>query len=126
MEERGNQRARDLFHGDPPDYHLNFRVYGRDGVLGRLEPTPEIDGHEICLIVEATAPQQDQATAIAHGAGHIALHHPIPEWSGLITGVAWPYAPAPIERGLLYRFNMNHVVVPDDPLEMFPIEYAEV
>jgi hypothetical protein len=57
---------------------------------------------------------------------HIAVHFPIPEWSGLITSIAYPYSPAEIQRGPTYRFNMNHVVAPATPLEMFPIEYSEV
>jgi hypothetical protein len=57
---------------------------------------------------------------------HIAVHFPIPEWSGLITSIAYPYSPAEIQRGAMYRFNMNHVVIPENPLEMFPIEYSEV
>jgi Acyclic terpene utilisation family protein AtuA len=124
--ERSDRRVRDIFRGSPPEYRLNYRVYGKNGVLGDLEPVQEIRGHELCMIVEATAPAQDQATSIAHAAGHIALHHPIPQWAGLITSLAWPYAPAPIERGPVYRFNVNHVVLPDDPCEMFPIEYVDV
>jgi hypothetical protein len=126
IQERAVRRIADIFHGDPPEHHVHYRAYGRDGVMGDLEPIKTIEGHEMCLVVEATAPRQDQATTIAHAAGHIALHHPIPQWAGLITSLAWPYAPAPIERGRVYRFNMNHVVVPDNPLEMFPIDYLEL
>jgi hypothetical protein len=50
---------------------------------------------------------------------HQALHLPIPEWSGLITALACPYNPAHLDRGAVYRFNVNHVVLPDDPHEMF-------
>ena len=57
---------------------------------------------------------------------HQAIHLPIPEWGGLITGVACPYNPAYRERGAVYRFCVNHVVEPDDPYEMFPIEYVDV
>jgi hypothetical protein len=58
--------------------------------------------------------------------GHMAVHYPVPEWSGLITSIAYPYSPAEIERGASYRFNMNHVVEPGSPLEMFRIEYETV
>ena len=57
---------------------------------------------------------------------HIAVHYPVPEWTGLITSIAYPYSPAEIPRGPSYRFNMNHVVEPDSPLEMFRIEYEKV
>jgi hypothetical protein len=50
----------------------------------------------------------------------------VPEWSGSITTLGRLPAPGVIERGPVYRYNMNHVVVTDDPLEMFPIEYEDV
>ena len=72
------------------------------------------------------APTQEVASAIASVTRHQALHLPIPEWSGLITGMACPYNPAYLERGAVYRFCVNHVVEPDDPFEMFPTEYVNV
>jgi hypothetical protein len=108
------------------DYVFNVRVYGKNGVMGALEPVTEIKGHELCLLFEVTAPTQEIASAIAAVTRHQALHLPIPEWSGLITGVACPYNPAYLERGAVYRFCVNHVVEPDDPYEMFPIDYVNV
>ena len=108
------------------DYVFNIRVYGRNGVMGPLEPQKEVTTHEVCLILEATAATQEIATSIATVARHKILHEPIPEWSGLITGLACTYSPAHIERGAVFRFNVNHVVEPDDPYEMFPIEYMNV
>jgi hypothetical protein len=108
------------------DYFFNVRVYGKNGVMGALEPVKEIKSHELCLLFEVTAPTQEVASAIASVTRHQALHLPIPEWSGLITGVACPYNPAYLERGAVYRFCVNHVVEPDDPYEMFPIDYVNV
>ncbi len=64
------------------------------------------------------------ASTIAGITRHQALHLPIPEWSGLITAVACPYNH--LDRGAVYRFNVNHVVAPDDPYEMFPMELIEI
>ena len=66
------------------------------------------------------------ASAIAGIVRHQGLHLPIPEWSGLITALACPYNPAHLERGPVFRFNVNHVVEPDSPLEMFPMEMVTV
>ena len=82
--------------------------------------------HELCLLFEVTAPTQEIASSIAAITRHQAIHLPIPEWGGLITGVACPYNPAYLEHGAVYRFCVNHVVEPDDPYEMFPIEYIDV
>jgi hypothetical protein len=42
----------------------------------------------------------------------------------LITAIALPYNA--LDRGAVYRFNVNHVVLPDDPFEMFPMEIIDV
>jgi hypothetical protein len=116
----------DVFGDKPANYVFNIRVYGRDGTMGPLEPVRESGAHELCIVMEVTAPTQEIATSIVSMARHQALHLPIPEWSGLITGLACPYSPAYVERGPVYRFCVNHVLVPDDPCEMFPIDYIDV
>lgn len=119
-------RVSDVTGLGPSDYVLNIRVYGKNGVMGLLESENRFEGHEACLIFEVTAQTQELATTIAAMTRHQAIHFPIPEWSGLITGVACPFSPAYIERGAVYRFNVNHVVEPDDPYEMFPIELIDL
>jgi hypothetical protein len=108
------------------DYVLNFRIYGKDGTMGPLEPVKQIASHELCLLIEATAATQELASSIAEIVRHQALHLPIPEWSGLITALACPYNPAHLERGAVYQFNVNHVIEPDDPYEMFPMSLHSV
>ena len=92
--------------------------------MGPLEPVKATAAHELCLVFEVTAATQEIATSIVGIVRHQALHLPIPEWSGLITAVALPYNA--LDRGPVYRFNLNHVVLPDDPYEMFPMELIDV
>jgi hypothetical protein len=124
-----DRRVADVYGGTPmaaTEWRLDIRVYGRDGTMGALEPVKTVTAHELCLVFEITASSQDTANALAQVTRHQALHLPIPEWSGLITTLACPYNPAHLERGAVYRFTLNHVVEPDDPLEMFPCELREV
>ena len=107
------------------DYKLFIRVYGLTGTMGPLEPV-RTPGHEVCLVMEVTADSQELATDLADAVEHFALHYPVPEWHGLISGLAYPYSPAVLNRGAVYQFSMNHVVEPGDPLEMFPMELVEV
>jgi len=108
------------------DYVVHIRIYGKNGTMGPLEPVKEIRAHELCLIIEVTAQTQDLASSIAGIVRHQGLHLPIPEWSGLITALACPYNPAHLDRGAVYRFNVNHVVQPDDPYEMFPMSLYSI
>lgn len=123
-----HERTADIYGNDPAakGYIFNVRLFGKDGTMGPLEPIKEIRSHELCIVMEVTAPTQEAATSIVSLARHTALHLPIPEWGGLITGVACLYSPAYLERGAVYRFCVNHVVEPGDPYEMFPIEYLNV
>src|SRR5262245_18045848 len=128
MQEKFAARVQEMFGGrlTRDDYDIHVRVYGRDGVMGRLEPLAHQVGHEIGLMFTITTGEEGATDAIAKTFAHFALHYPIPEWRGLISGIAFPMAPSHVNRGLVYRFNLNHVVVPDHPLEMFRTELMEV
>jgi len=106
-------------------YQYEVRVFGKNATMGPLESETAV-GHEVGLLFQVTAPTQELATAIMKSVGHMAVHYPVPEWTGLITSIAFPYSPAEIARGPSYRFNLNHVVEPASPLEMFRIEYGNV
>jgi hypothetical protein len=106
-------------------YRLHFRIYGRNAVMGKLEPNNNI-GHEVGIVIEILADTEDLSRSLASSAAHIAVHHPVPEWSGLITGLAYPYSPSEVFVGPVYEFNMNHVVEPENYKDMFPIEYVSI
>ena len=128
MQDRFAARVQEMFAGQvgPDDYTIHARVYGRDGVMGKLEPRRDEMAHEVGLLFTVTAAAQPIANAIGKTFAHFALHYPIPEWRGLISGLAFPMSPPEVDRGGVYRFNMNHVVAPNDPTEMFRTEMMEV
>ena len=128
MQARFAARVEEMFGGrvGPHEYDIHVRVYGRDGVMGKLEPLADQLGHEVCLLFTVTANDAPTVEAIAKTFAHFALHYPIPEWGGLISGLAFPMAPAHLYKGETYRFNLNHVVTPEHPLEMFRTELVEV
>ncbi|HYF17732.1 MAG TPA: acyclic terpene utilization AtuA family protein, partial [Ramlibacter sp.] len=125
LREKIEARVRMVF-GDKlqGQWQLGIRVYGHNGTMGALEPVKDAQPHEVALVFELTAPSQAVARSLAGITRHQALHLPIPEWSGLITAVALAYNA--LDRGPVYRFNMNQVVLPDDPYEMFPMRLEEV
>jgi hypothetical protein len=128
MQEKFAARVEEMFGGrlGRDDYDIHVRIYGRDGVMGKLEPLAHQVGHEVCLLFTITTAEEAATDAIAKTFAHFALHYPIPEWRGLISGIAFPMAPSHVNRGPVYRFNLNHVVVPDNPMEMFRTEFMEV
>lgn len=121
-------RVQELYDGKlrAEDFSIHVRVYGRDGVMGKLEPLAHQVGHEVCLLFTITAPDESIADTLGKTFAHFALHYPIPEWGGLISGLAFPLSPTHLNKGEAYRFNLNHVVAPDTPLEMFRTQIMEV
>jgi ribosome modulation factor len=126
LESACKDRIRAVFGDDIEEkYKFHVRVFGKNAAMGPLEPETAI-GHELGLLFQVTAQTQELATALMKSVGHMAVHYPVPEWSGLITSIAYPYSPAEIARGASYRFNLNHVVEPASPLEMFKIQYEAI
>jgi hypothetical protein len=122
-------RIAELFPGQMAknDYDINYRIYGRDAVMGQLEPLrASAPGYEVGVLITITAPTQDLANKIATFVSHVSAHLPIPEYQGIISSIAYPFSPPELARGAVYRFSVNHVVLPDDPCEMFRTELVEV
>jgi hypothetical protein len=115
--------------GERP-YEIVTRVYGRDGVMGALEPQRSgaggVGGHEVFILWDVISQSQELSRTIATSVSHLAVHNPIPKWHGLISGVAFPYSPPEIDRGPVYEFHLNHVLVPDSPTSLFRTEYEEL
>jgi hypothetical protein len=112
--------------GEGSRFQIVVRVYGRDGVMGDLEPHPTVEGHEVTLLWDVISDSQELSHSIAASLSHMAVHNPIPQWHGLISAVAFPFAPSEVDRGPVYEFHLNHVVFPDSPTSLFPIEYESV
>jgi hypothetical protein len=121
-------RVADLFGGRllPADYDIHYRLYGRDGVMGALEPLRDRQPHEVGVLITITAPTQAYASKIAGFVAHVSAHLPVSAYEGLISSIAYPFSPPEIERGPAYRFSVNHVLAPDSPHEMFRTEFIEV
>ena len=100
-------------------YTLQFRVYGSNGSMGQVEPRPQLEGHEVGLIIDVVAPSQSLAADILPIVWHTGLHHPIPEQEGLISNLAFPFSPPGADMGPVYRFCANHIWHLDDPCEPF-------
>ncbi len=101
-------------------------VYGRDGVMGSLEPERDVVPKEVGIVLEATAATQQLATTIAQLSRQPLLHSPIAEWHGATTSFACLHNPAHIERGPVYCFNLHHVAIPQSPLELFRTTILEI
>ncbi|NLT34568.1 MAG: DUF1446 domain-containing protein [Gaiellales bacterium] len=107
----------------PEDYLLTFRVYGRDGVMGPLEPQPQVQGHEVGLVIDVVAPSQEQAAAVCGFVRSTALHLGYPGRISTAGNLAFPFSPSDVDAGPVYEFAVYHIMEIDDPLALFPITF---
>lgn len=108
------------------DYHLNVFCYGRDGVMGVRETQRHHLPHELGFVLEVIAPSQELASAIGALARTYMLHGDFPGRLCNEGNMAFPFSPADVAAGPVYRFSLHHVLETADPLVLFPIEYEEV
>lgn len=112
----GNIRA--TFGLGPDDYALHLVRFGHDAVLGEAEPHRDEAPREVCLVLTATAADQETATQIAKFANPVLLHAPLGDRTSFPT-FAFPGSPAETERGRHYEFVLQHAVDVADERELF-------
>jgi hypothetical protein len=108
------------------DCHLYIRVYGKDGVMGKAEPLGEKPAHELCLIIEAIATDQDRASAACALARSELLHYGYTGRKATGGNLALPYSPSEFKGGEVYVFCVYHLMPVDDPCACFPMRLVNV
>jgi hypothetical protein len=106
--------------------NLIFHIYGKNGVMGAMEPEKGRVAHELGLVVEALAPDPEQAAAICANARSTLLHYGYPGRISTAGNLALLYSPSDISCGDVYTFNIYHLMTVDDPVAFFPIKVYEV
>lgn len=106
-------------------YEIYFKVFGKNGVMGDLEPIKEVKSHELCIIVEGIAPTKEKAEEITMIGTRQIFYARLPEVKGTAGTAAFvvdevlPATPA-------YFWTMNHVIAVDDPMELFKLNIIDI
>ena len=103
-------------------YSINFFNYGKNGVMGPLEPVKEAS-HELCVLFEVLAETQELASAVCASLRSTFMHYGYPGRKSTAGNLALPYAPSDVDYGPVYEFSVYHLMSADDPLVMFPREW---
>jgi len=103
---------------------IDFHVYGRNAVMGELEPSDQIP-HEVGVLGQVTAPTQETAKAICTTARVGVLHLNYPGQIATAGNLALPLNPIDIPIGPVCAFSVYHVMDADG-LDLFPITYSKV
>lgn len=115
-------RVNDNFKDLGMEYRLEFKVYGKNGVMGDLEPLKETKSHELGIIIDVVAEGQATANTICSFTRSTMLHYGYEDRISTAGNLALPYSPSDFNAGEVYAFNLYHLIEVDDPGELFPIE----
>lgn len=124
VEELVRQSVAEQYSDIPQErYKVNFTNYGKNGVMGELEPetTPS---HELGVLFEAVADTQELASTICSSLRSTFMHYGYPGRKSTAGNLAFPFAPSDVEFGAVYEFSLYHLMPVDDPRTLFPITYS--
>ncbi|OPZ31962.1 MAG: hypothetical protein BWZ00_00260 [Bacteroidetes bacterium ADurb.BinA174] len=107
------------------DFFLDFKIYGRNGVMGMFPNAPHSTSDELLIIIEAVAPTQEQADTICGFARSTMLHFGYEGRIATAGNLAFPFSPSDAKMGEVFEFNVYHLMKVDDPKTLFPIEYIQ-
>lgn len=111
---------------DGATYQLRFRVFGHDGVMGALEPSPGPTGHEAAVLIDVTAGSPEDAATVAALARSASLHMGYEGRKATAGNLAFPFSPAEFPAPDAYEFRVYHLLSGVDPTALFPITWVEV
>ena len=121
------ERLRDNFADLSDDaYVLIVRAYGRDGVMGELEPQRARPSHELGLVIEVVARSQDLANTICGFVRSTLLHFGYPGRVSTAGNLAFPHSPSDVKAGAVYRFSVYHLLPTNDPLALVRSRFEQI
>lgn len=109
----------------PDGWELHYNVFGRDGVMGDMEPLRDKPGHELCIVVQGVAPTREMAEEVTMTGTRQLFYARLPDVKGTAGGVSFVLDEV-LHTSPAYRWTLNHTMAVNDPLELFPTHSAMV
>ncbi|OWJ77161.1 acyclic terpene utilization AtuA family protein [Haematobacter genomosp. 1] len=109
----------------PDGWELHYNVFGRDGIMGEMEPLRDRPSHELCIVVQGVAPTREMAEEVTMTGTRQLFYARLPDVKGTAGGVSFVLDEV-LEASPAYRWTLNHTMAVDDPLELFPTHAAMI
>jgi len=109
----------------PDGWELHYNVFGRDGVMGEMEPLRDKLGHELCLVVQGVAPTAEMAEEVCMTGTRQMFYARLPDVKGTAGGVSFVLDEV-MRASPAYSWTLNHTMSVSDPLELFPTHTAMI
>ena len=100
-------------------YELHYNVFGRDGIMGKLEPLRDNPSHELCLVVQGVAPTKVMAEELTLIATRQLFYARLPDVKGTAGGVSFVFDEV-LPASPACTWTLNHTMGVADGLELFP------
>ncbi len=113
--EKVEERVRGLLRKEKNAGRIFFHVYGRDGVMGRLEPRRDDPSHELGILIEAVGRTPEEAETLLSVTRSTLLHYGYPGRISTAGNLAFPFSPSDVAMGPVYEFSLYHLMELDDP-----------
>ncbi len=107
------------------DFFLDFKIYGKNGVMAMFDGMEDAVGNELLIIIEAVADTQEQADTICGFARSTLLHYGYEGRISTAGNLAFPFSPSDCKMGEVYEFNIYHLMKVNDPKSLFQIKYIQ-
>lgn len=123
-----NAQTRELIDAGV-DYEVDWTVYGRNGVMGALEPSHDVVAHELGVLVQVLAETQEAAHDVASLLEARMIGYSYPGTKTRTANVAFPMCPVVLDTGPVFRFTILHTIEldsTDELVSLFPIDYEEI
>lgn len=106
------QQLREMSPDVDRSEQLFFHIYGKNGVMGPLEPDMQAVSHELCIVIEALCPTQEEADTVCSVARSTLLHYGYAGRISTAGNLAFPFSPSDIKMGQVYEFSLYHLMDP--------------
>ncbi len=124
--EKVRERVEDNFRNTGmKNFYLDFKIYGKKGVMNMFPSTPDSSSDELLIIIEAVAPTQEEANTICGFARSTMLHYGYEGRISTAGNLAFPFSPSDCKMGAVYEFNVYHLMRIEDQCEPFPTTIIE-
>lgn len=107
------------------DFTLSIHLYGKNAVMGALEPEADGPVHELGLLLDVLGRTEDISRAVLAKSRYAFLHTDFPGRMCISGNLAIPFSPSDMHIGRVYEFNIWHVMECDDPMEPVRMEWHD-
>jgi Acyclic terpene utilisation family protein AtuA len=109
----------------PDGWRLHYNVFGRDGIMGDMEPLRDRPSHELLVVVQGIAPTREMAEELTITGTRQLFYARLPDVKGTAGGCSFIFDEV-LPASAAHVWTVNHTMAVDRPLDLFPTHTATI